>query len=414
MTDAPQTPQTTRFGAAFGPTFASLRHRNFRLFFIGQTVSNSGNWLTRVALILLVLHLAKSGFAVGLVSACEFGPVFLLSAWAGTLADRYNKRRVLLWTQSLEMLQSLGLAALAFLPHPPLPGLYLLALIGGILLAFDNPFRRALVPELVPRQDLPNAVVLYSTIVNLSRMFGPALAGILVTTWGYGWAFALDALSYGAVLVCLWLMRLAEQSPGAARHKGEIAEGLRYVAAMPSLWISFAMYGVIGLLATNFAVTLPLFVTDSLHRGGREFTLLYSTFSAGAVASALLVARRNWVGLQHIIWGAALLGATLGALALTPSFVAALVAVFGVGMASILYLTSTTALVQVESRRALQGRVISFQTVLLGGSKLFGGPILGHLADAQGGRAPLTLGALVCLATAVLGYFASARCAPTK
>ncbi len=191
-------------------TFLALDNRNFRLFFFGQLISNTGNWLTNVALILLVLKLTKSGLAVGILGACSAGPLLFLSAWAGALADRYDKRRLLLWTQALEMCQSIGLAIVAFSPHPSLYALYALALCGGTLLAFDNPFRRSFVPELVSDEQIPNAVVLYSTIVNLSRMFGPALAGFLIMTWGYGWTFALDAVSYFAVLVCLLKIRPQE------------------------------------------------------------------------------------------------------------------------------------------------------------------------------------------------------------
>ena len=411
MAEFPRNQTRDRWHQALNQTFLALRNRNFRLFFIGQTISNTGNWLTRVALILLVLNLTKSGFAVGVVTACEFGPVLFLSAWAGALADRTDKRRLLIWTQSLEMAQSFGLALLAFMPHPPLLGLYALAFVGGALLAFDNPFRRALVPELVPDEDLPNAVVLYSTIVNVSRMFGPALAGLLITTWGYGWGFTLDAISYLAVLICLYLMRPQEirRQPAKAKQRGEILEGVRYVAAMPSLWISFVLFGAIGLLATNFAVTLPLFVTRSLHSSERAFTVLYSIFSAGAVVSGLIVARRNLVRLHHIVAGAVLLGAAMLLLAAMPSVATAGVAVFLVGMASILYLTSTTALVQVEAKRAMHGRVLSFQTVLMGGTRLFGGPILGRLADVAGARAPIVLGAIVCLLAASFGYWAMQR-----
>src|SRR5436190_11433577 len=158
-----------RARAALGKTFQSLATRNFRLFFIGQLISNTGNMLTNVVLILFVLKLGHSGLSVGVLSACQFGPMIVLSAWAGAVADRTDKRRALLLTQSLEMAQSVTLAALAFLPHPSLALLYAIALAGGVLLAFDNPLRRSLVPEMVSKDDLPNAVVLYSTIVALSQ-----------------------------------------------------------------------------------------------------------------------------------------------------------------------------------------------------------------------------------------------------
>src|SRR5438067_2412425 len=185
-------------------TFVSLWVRNFRLFFFGQLISNTGNWLTIVALVLLVLHRTNSGVAVGLLSACQYGPMLVLSPWAGVVADRSNKRRLLYLTQSLEMVQSGALAVLAFLPHAPLPAFYVAAAAGGCMLAFDNPARRSFVNEMVQPELVPNAVTLYSAVVNLSRLFGPTLAAVLIITVGYGWSFALDAVSYAAVLVALW------------------------------------------------------------------------------------------------------------------------------------------------------------------------------------------------------------------
>jgi MFS family permease len=390
-------------------TFHSLRNRNFRLFFIGQLISNTGNWLTSVAIILLVLRLTSSGIAVGLLSACQFGPMLLLSAWAGAVADRSDKRRLLLLTQSLEMAQSIGLAVLAFMPHPPLVGLYALALVGGILLAFDNPVRRAFVAEMVPKEDLPNAVVLYSTVVNLSRLFGPTLAGLLAVTLGFGWCFTLDAASYLAVITCLVMMRVAELHRTAARPaiRGAVREGLRYVASLPFLRTSFALYGAVGFFSFNFRVMLPLFVTDSLHRSDVVFTVLYSVFSLGAVLNAFLVAHRKLVALRHIILGAAGMGIAMLLLGITPGIVTAAVAVFLVGMANILFTTAATAIVQVETRRELHGRVLALQTVLIGATALAGGPVLGWLADHLGGRAPLLLGGVVCLISAGLAALAS-------
>lgn len=390
-------------------TFLSLRNRNFRLYFIGQLISNTGNWLTNVALILFVLKLTGSGLAVGVLAACQFGPILFLSAWAGAIADRSDKRRLLLLTQSLEMAESIGLAILAFMPHPPLAGLYALALWGGVLLAFDNPLRRSFVTEMVPAEDIPNAVVLYSLTVNVSRIFGPALAGLLVVTLGYGWCFTLDASSYLAVLLCLAMMRSAElyrQLP-KPRTKGEVREGLRYVMSMPSLWISFVMLAAIHLLSYNFTVTLPLFVTRSLRSSAGVFTILYSVYAFGAVVSALVVAHRSLVRMRHIILGAAALGLTMLLLGSVPGVGAAVPAVFLVGMASILYITATTAIVQVEAKHGMHGRVLSLQTVVLGGTALIGGPVLGWLADTMGARAPIILGGIVCLVAATFGYYAN-------
>ncbi len=282
---------------------------------------------------------------------------------------------------------------------------------GGILLAFDNPLRRSFVSEMVPAEDIPNAVVLYSAVVNVSRIFGPALAGLLVVTLGFGWCFAIDAASYLAVLLCLHIMRPVElhRHPRQPRHKGEVREGLRYVRSMPTLWISFAMLAAIGTLSYSFTVTLPLFVTDGLHSTGTMFTVLYSIYSAGAVASALIVAHRNLVHMRHIIVGAAALGVTMLVLGAVPGVGAAVPTVFLVGMASILYLTATTAIVQVEGKPEMHGRVLSLQTVLVAGTTPIGAPFLGWLADAVGGRAPIVLGGIVALIAAAFGAVASRR-----
>jgi MFS family permease len=396
---------------ALGETFLSLRTRNFRLFFVGQMVSNTGNWLTNVALTLLVLDLTGSGVAVGLVAACQFGPILLFSAWGGAVADRTDKRRLLIVTQSLEMAESFGLAVLAFLPHPPLVGLYGLAVVGGLLLSLDNPLRRSFVSEMVPVEDIPNAVVLYSTIVNVSRMFGPALAGLLVVTLGYGWAFAIDGASYVAVLVCLVLMRPDElrRRPPRPRARGEVRAGIRYVRSMPALWITFAMLGAVGLLSYNFSVTLPLFVTEGLGSSEGVFTLLYSVFSFGAVLSAFVVARRRLVGVRHIVRGAGALGVAMLLLSIVPGAGVAVPAVFLVGVASILFMTSTTAFAQVEADPAMHGRVLALQTVLMVGTTPIGGPLLGWLADTVGSRAPIVLGGVVALGTAALGALAARR-----
>jgi MFS family permease len=412
VSDFPDGTGGTRFDRTLRQTFQALRNRNFRLFFIGQLISNTGNWLTSVALVLLVLHLTNnSGLAAGALAACQFGPMLFLSAWAGAIADRSDKRRMLLWTQSLEMAESVGLAVLAFMPHPPLAGLYALAFFGGVLLSFDNPLRRSFVSEMVPPEDIPNAVVLYSLIVNTSRMIGPALAGLLVVTLGYGWGFTIDAATYLVVLACLVGMRPAElhRQPPRAREKGEIREGLRYVASTPVLWISFVMLTAIGMLAYNFNTTLPLFVTLGLHSNASVYTVLLSVFALGAVVTALVVANKALIRMRHIIIGAGALGSSMLLLASTPGLGFAIPAAFLVGGASILYMTATTAIIQVEGKREMHGRVLALQMVVVGGGGFIGGPLSGWLADTLGGRAPIILGGVACLLAAGFGYYANRR-----
>jgi len=392
-------------------TFSSLRHRNFRLYFIGQMVSNTGNWLTNVAITLLVLKITGSGLRVGVLAACQYGPLMVLSPYAGALADRFSKRRSLIVTQTLEMLQSAGLAILAFLPHPPLAALYVLALAGGIFLAFDNPLRRSFVTEMVSPDDLPNAIVLYGTIVNGSRIFGPAIAGLLIVTVGYGWCFALDAVSYLAVLFCLFLMRedalYRVDVPGERR--GAVRAGLRYVFDTPALWISFLMLAILGTLSYNFNVTLPIFVTRVLQGDERTYTLLYSMFSVGAVACSLFIAHRSLTGMRHVIIGAVLLGVSILMLAPVSSVSLAVPIIVFIGGAGILYMTATTAIAQVEAKREMHGRVLALQTVLIGGPLAVGGPILGWLADTFGGRAPMVVGGAAAFLAAGIGAWASRR-----
>lgn len=400
-----------RLGATVRSTFASLRTRNFRLFFIGQTISNTGNWLTTVALTLLVLHLTHSGLAIGLITAAQYGPLLLFSISGGAIADRHNKRNLLFVTQGLEMAESITLAFLAFMHHPPLAALYATAVVGGTLLALDNPLRRSFVTEMVPEEDRPNAVVLYSLIVNIARIFGPALAGLLAVTVGFGWCFSIDAASYLVVLIALRMMRPTElrRIPARPRAKGEIRTGLRYVADNPDLWISFVMLCAVGLLAYNFIVTLPLLVTRSLHGGDGAFTLLYSTFSAGAVVSALVIANKRLVRIRHIIIGSAALGVTMLCLATVPNVGFAIPAAFAVGLASILYMTSTTAIIQVEADPALHGRILALQTFIIGGTACIGGPVLGWLADTTDARAPIILGGVVGLLAAGWGLVINRR-----
>jgi MFS family permease len=392
-------------------TFASLWVRNFRLFFFGQLISNSGNWLTIVAITLLVLHRTGSGVAVGALAACQYGPLLLLSPFAGVIADRSDKRRLLYVTQSLEMAQSAALAALAFVPRTPLWPFFLVAAAGGCMLAFDNPGRRSFVSEMVEPRLVPNAVTLYSALVNLSRLFGPTLAAALIVTIGYGWCFTADALSYVTVLIALAMMRNEELRPveRTPRARGQVREGLRYVAGVPELATTFLMLFVIGALSYNFSVVFPLFVERALHGSDADFALVYATFSAGAVLGTLAVARRETVTLRTSIVGAAAFGAAMLGMAVVPNLAVAFPLAALVGGTSVAYMTATTAFMQLRAKGQMVGRVLALQTAFLIGTTPLGGPLLGLLADASGGRAPVLAGAVAALAAAAAGVVLGRR-----
>ncbi|HEY4460808.1 MAG TPA: MFS transporter [Pseudonocardiaceae bacterium] len=392
-------------------TFSSLRTRNFRLFIIGQLISNSGNWLTTVAITLLVLHRTGSGAGVGLLAVCQFGPLLVLSPFAGLIADRSNKRHLLYVTQGLEMLESFVLAVLAFLPHSPLPAFYLTALAGGALLAFDNPARRSFVNEMVKADDVPNAVTLYSAMNSLSRVVGPTIAGALIVGLGYGWCFTIDGASYLVVLGALAMMRADElrRAPQTQKGRGQVRAGLRYIASVPELWISFGMLLLIGTASYNFTVVLPLFVERGLHGTDLQYTLVYAAFSAGGVIGTLFVARRTAIGLRTIIVSALLFGAAMFGLFLAPNIYVAYPLAVVIGATSVSYMTATTALAQLRTRRDMIGRVLALQTVLLLGTTPIGGPILGVVADISGGRSPVLVGSIALVVAALLGLVAARR-----
>ena len=392
-------------------TLSSLRWRNFRLFFIGQTISQTGNWLTNVALTLLILHRTGSGVALGLLVACQYGPILLLSAWAGVIVDRTNKRNLLYVTQALEMCESCALAALAFMHDAPLAAFYGIAVAGGALLALDNPVRRTFVNEMVPTDEIPNAVTLYSAMNSMARIAGPALAGLLIVTVGYGWCFTVDAVSYVAVLSALAMMRSAElrRLPVTPRGADRSGPDSGTSPACPTSGSPFVMLLLIGTMSYNFAVVFPLFVEKGLHGGDGTYTLVYSAFSAGGLVGALLVARRATVSIRTVAVGAAGLGAAMLALSAVPSVALAFVVATLVGAASVAYMTATTAIAQIRTEPHMIGRVLAMQTVLLVGTTPIGGPILGAIADAVGVRAPVLIGGVAALAAAAFGLLAARR-----
>lgn len=394
-----------RMRAFTSETFRSLRTRNFRLFFVGQAVSQVGNWLTLVAQTLLVLELTDSGVALGALAAAQFGPVLVLGPWAGLVADRHDKRRLLLAVQTLAMGQSFVLAGLAFAGDPPVWAIDAVAVLGGMTMAFDNPARRAFVVEMVGEDDASNAVSLNSALMTGSRVVGPALAGVLVSTLGFGWAFAIDGVSYVAVLVALARMRPAElrRPPPARRGAGQIREGLRYIRSVPELRVPLTMMAVVGTLSYNFQTVFPLFTTRDLEGGINAFTALFALVSLGSLAGALAVARRRTISVRAVAWSAVAYGLAMAAMAVTPVLAVALAVGVGLGLASISFLTASTAIVQIESAPEMRGRVLALQAMLFLGTTPIGGPIVGTVAEHAGARWAIGLGAVAALAAGAWG-----------
>lgn len=401
-------------GAAARDTFRSLQVRNFRLFFGGQLISQTGTWLMMVAQTLLVLDITGSGVAVGLLAAFQFGPVLVLGAWAGSIADRSDKKVLLTRLQTAAMVQSLALAAVVLAGAASLTAIYALALAKGVITAFDNPARRAFVVEMVPTRLVPNAVSLNSTVMTGSRVLGPALAGVLVTTVGYGWTFLIDGLSYLALLWGLHAMHTAELRPSepAPRGPGQVRDGLRHVRDRPELLVPLVAMALIGTFAFNFQVTVPLLVTGPLGGSEQTFTLLFSVLSVGSMVGALWTARRSDATGQQIVASALGFGVAMLLLAASPGLGVAVGVAVLLGLASIVFMTTSTAIVQMRADAAYRGRVLALQSMVFLGSKPIGGPIVGWVADSFGPRASIALGGVACLVAAAWAHRAIRRANP--
>jgi MFS family permease len=386
-------------------TFQSLHVRNFRLFFTGQVISQVGNWLTLVAQTLLVLHLTDSGIALGVLAAAQFGPILVLGPFAGLVADRSDKRRLLLIVQTIAMVQSFALAALAFSGSPSVVAIYAIAFVGGVTMAFDNPARRSFVVEMVGEDEINNAVSLNSAIMTSSRIVGPALAGLLVVTAGFGWAFLVDGLSYIAVIIALWMIRPSELHAATVtpRGKGQVREGLRYARSTPELWVPLAMMAVIGTLSYNFQVVFPLFTTRDLGGDESTFTWLFSIVSIGALVGALATARRKVIDIRVVALSALAYGAALGLMVFAPNTAVAYGVGLLVGLGSIAFLTSSTAIVQIEAAPEFRGRVLALQAMVFLGSTPIGGPILGWICEQYGARYGVAVGAVAAIGAGLWG-----------
>lgn len=392
-----------RLALASHSTFRSFSSRNFRLFFAGQLVSQAGTWMQSVAITWLVLDLTGSGVALGLVTAAEFLPILLVGAWAGVIADRVDRHHVMVATQVSFLVLATTLSVLTITDHVTVGALFALSLVFGVINAFDNPSRRALVVELVPERDVPNAVGLNSAIMTGSRVVGPTLAGVLIAGPGAAVCFVVNALSYLAVIVALLRMdRSAFRSgPIVPRAKGQLRAGLRYVHRTPELLLPLVLMGVIGIAAFNYQVTLPLLAERVFHGSASTFTMLFATLSLGSLVAALVVARRDDVDLHFLVRSTGALAAALVALAAAPNLALAVVATMAVGFCNVLIISGANAVVQLRAEAAMRGRVLALLSVVFLGTTPIGSPIAGWVSELAGVRASLALGAVLTAASVV-------------
>ncbi|WP_081683799.1 MFS transporter [Granulicoccus phenolivorans] len=377
--------------------FASLHLPNYRLFFFGMMISNVGLWMFRVAQDWLVLTelTNNSAGALGLVTGLQFLPILLLSPWAGAVADRFAKRRLLQVTNIALGLIALLQAILVLTGTVALWHVFLIAALTGVVSAFDGPARQAFVSEMVPESYLTNAVGLNSTTFNASRLIGPGLAGLLIAAWGVGPAIAINAVSYLAPLIALTLMDPAKLHPAPPRRgRGSAREGLSYVRRRPDILLVMFMVFMLGTFGMNFQVTNALMATETFRVGPEQYGLMGTVMGIGTLAAALIAASRSRPRMSVLV--GALAGFTLGMFALTfaPSYWFYLVVLVLVGLCSLTVMTSANVTVQLSTEPQMRGRVMAlYMAVFMGGTPL-GAPIVGAIGDLFGARATLLVGAL--------------------
>lgn len=389
---------------------AALSVPNFRRFVIGQGVSLVGSWTETVAQAILVLQLTNSATAVGFATAARYLPVLLLTPYAGLLVDRMDKRRILVATASLLAMLSLLQATLVLTHRIDMTIVFGIALLFGCLSALDNPARQAFIPEMVGKPLIRNAVTINSTMVNVGRALGPLVAAVLVTTVGIGWCFLVNAVSFGAVLVALLTMQRSALYPvqRVVAARGQLIEGFRYAATVPEIIGPVAMMALIGTFTYEFEVSLPLFAKVSLAGGAASYSWLLGAFGAGSVVGGLYCMVRPELGMARLVRAALLYAAAMLATAGAPSEGVAVGLLFVVGLASITFITTGNATIQLAAAPQYRGRVTALWSTAFVGSTPIGASIIG-LIDSRDPRLGLAVGGVACLAAALVGIIAQRR-----
>lgn len=394
----------TRVLAVSRRTFASLRIRNFRLFFAGQLVSLTGTWLQSVAQAWLVLRLSGSGVAVGTVTGLQFVPMLVAGPWGGVLADRLDKRRTLIGTQAAMGVVAGGLTVVTAAGLVELWMVYLAALLTGCATVFDVPARQAFVSEMVGREALPNAIGLNSAMFNAARVVGPAVAGVLLVTVGIWPCFLVNTLSFVAVILGLRAMRVDElrRAAPAPRARGQIREGLRYVWQSRERRVLVIAVAVVGVTALNFQVVLPLLTRYTFRADAGVFGTLSAVMGAGSLVGALAGAARARPSPRLLVGSCAVAGFAFLGIAAVPTLAVTVVLLVPLGAGVMAFLVTANSLLQLQLDERMRGRVMSLYALVLMGSTPVGGPAMGWLAEAFGPEATLAVGGLGMLATAML------------
>jgi MFS family permease len=400
-----------RAAAQVRRTFSALSVPNFRLFFYGQSISLVGTWMQTVAQSWLVYSLTHSSTALGAVVAIQTLPVLLLGPYAGVIADRTDKRRLMVVLQSLMGIQALVLGVLAITHVVTFWEICVLALALGLNNTFENPARQSFVLEMVGGENVRNAVSLNSTMVNAARAVGPAVAGLVIVAAGVGVCFFVNALSFVAVVYSLMSMDKSTLRPSApvSRAKGQMREGLSYVRHEPRLAIPLLMMGLVGTLAYEFQVSLPVLAKQTFHGGAETYGFLTAFMGAGAVLGGLVTATRGKTGLRALSIAAIVFGVGILATSVAPELALAYVLMALVGWGSVSFLATGNSTLQLGSDPSMRGRVMALWAVAFLGSTPIGGPLIGWVIAQSNARVGLAIGGVSCFLAAGLGFIARQR-----
>ncbi|HWM25777.1 MAG TPA: MFS transporter [Chthoniobacterales bacterium] len=394
-------------GVSFRKTFAALKHRNFRLFFSGQLISFTGTWMTTTAQGWLVYQLTGSKVLLGLVAAAASAPMLFFATWGGWVADRYPKRSVIVVTQTCQMLMSLTMAALVWSKLVQPWQIIVLAIFGGITMAFDMPARQSFVIEMTSREDLMNAISLNSSAFNCARIIGPSIAGFLMAQVGIAMCFLLDGLSFIAVISGLLLMRLPKretQIESDAGPIGQALEGFRYVWGHRRVLTILSLFAVVGIFGWSYSVLIPAFAQDVLHLGANGYGMLMAGSGVGALAAALTVASAGHILPTRImaLGGIGIFSVALALFAFNKNIYVATVLLAIVGFGIVLYFSTSNTVLQSIVPDEMRGRVMGIWTLIFGGMIPLGSLQAGLMADFLGTPATIAIGALVCALAALV------------
>ncbi len=386
-------------------TFSSFQVRNYRLYYIGQIISTSGTFMQGIAQAWLVLKISNSGTALGIVSALQYIPVLLFGTLGGVAADRFSKRKVLYFTQSAAGILALILGILTYTNRVTIWMVFILAFCLGWVNVFDNPARQTFVIEMVGEDRLRNAVTLYSGLVNLSRVIGPAIAAGLIAFVGIAPCFILNGISYAAVVIMLARMNPQELhvTPPSPRARGQLQEGVRYVLSHPVLRNTLVMMAIIGTFTFEFQVSLPLIAQYAFKGDASSYAFLSGALGLGAVIGGLLVASQKTDSPSYLVIAAFLFGVTVLGASFMPTLVLSGAILVLTGVCSIYYTSLGNSILQLGSSPQMRGRVMSFWSIAFLGSTTIGGPAVGWFAQTAGPRWGLALGGIAALAAALVG-----------